>query len=247
MKTLKIVYQSYQASNESLSSREMPLRFRMVNLVMLSAYVVMIVSLETWLHMLLGTTEFADRLAVILALSIGFLVIHRTLENYVVRSVFKPRFDADWSMVIFYRADWLFLRYLLFKEHLNRLMDERALKVHPERLEVVAKFCQDEADKLGKLASQNLGGRFLGYGLGLAITLLGKLSASFSHPMLINLLVVIGALLLFGNLVSSRFRSRTRKTQEVHHFLNWYTHELTTQNEDAASSPPTSQGSPSAL
>ena len=226
MRAVSAAYECYRNSNVDLSVGEVSVRYRILAAVFFVVYATLIILLEELMtRSYIDASPITNRVILILLITGVFVAAKRALTVRALHDAFGEMYTDRWSLIRFYRGGWLYLRYLRFRDLLcQRLASESGRIPHGE-LEALATFANAESEDIHKLTASGFSARYAAYAIGLFITIFSKLALKFTHPVLVDIMIVIAAVILFSNQLSSRIKPQSQKLAELSHFIHWLQHE----------------------
>lgn len=215
----KQIIEAYEESTLLSMSREGTSLYRIAQLTLLSLYAAGVIFLEAILEKTSIHTSLSDRIVGIVLMTGILIVIRIWLERRIIIRTFREKYADEWGLVQFYREDWTYLRYLVFRDTLKEKIQA---DLSEEKMVAIQDHFSAEADLLSRTKGIGFAAKYAGYAIGLIIAIFSKMAMKFTHPVMINTLIVIASLMIFTNVLQRQFRSQSQKLEEVRQLWNWY-------------------------
>jgi len=232
----------YREARADLTLSEIAWPYRLTSTCLLVIYALSIILLEELMRRSFVDSTVLSNRAISILLITGVLVgLRRWLTLRGFYGAFGERYASRWPLVQFYRSDWLYLRYLIFRDQLLRQLAGERGYLERTDIDALSDFVNNESEQMGRLSATGFSAKYAAYGIGLFISLFSKMALKFAHPVLVDILIVIAAFVLFSNQLSSRMKTRSQGIAELQHFVHWLRHETSdivepAPDEDASQS-----------
>ena len=215
----KKVLEAYQESTLLALSRKGARLYRVAQGCLLALYAAGVIFMETILEKNAIQTSLADRIVGIVLITGVLIGIRIWLERRTISKTFRGKYENEWGLVQFYREDWTYLRYLVFRDTFKKKLPT---DLSEEQMFEIRDHFSAEAELLSRTHGIGFAAKYAGYAVGLMIAIFSKMAMKFTHPVMINTLIVIASLMIFTNVLQRQFRSQTQKLEEVRQLWNWY-------------------------
>jgi hypothetical protein len=213
------ILEAYGESTLSAISEQGPFTHRIAQGIILAVYAVGVIFLEAILEKSPLDASLADRIVAVIILTTTLIGFRTWLDRRSIINTFHERYAGQWGLVKFYREDWTYLRYLVFHDALEKKFP---LKIEGKEILAIRDHFAAEADLLARTRGLGFTTKYAGYAIGLSIAIFSKMAMKFTHPVMINTLIVIASLMIFTNVLQKQFRTQTQKLEEVRQLWNWY-------------------------
>ncbi|MDP6958711.1 MAG: hypothetical protein QF645_07850 [Planctomycetota bacterium] len=215
----KKILEAYRESTLLALSRKEARLYRIAQGVLLALYAAGVIFLETILEKNAIETSLADRIVGIVLVTGILIGIRIWLERRTIIRTFRGKYESEWGLVEFYRENWTYLRYLVFRDTFKEKIQT---DLSEEKMFEIRDHFSAEADLLSRTHGIGFAAKYAGYAIGLMIAIFSKMAMKFTHPVMLNTLIVLASLLIFTNVLQRQFRSQTQKLEEVRQLWNWY-------------------------